>query len=1341
MSTTLDASEARRLLLERRLRGGAGGPRPAAERIRPRPAGAAVPLSVEQRHVWLHASLVPDLPLYNEPITIHRRGPFDVDAFRRGFDEVLRRHEAWRTSFALVDGEVMQVVHDAVRVALPLVDLSALPPAEREREAARIGNADARVPLAMDEAPLIRGKVLRMSAEEHRVQLVVHHVIFDGVSIYRVLLPELAALYAAFAAGREPALPMPELQYGDYAVWRARQVDGEETARQLAYWRRELAGELPVLRLPTDRPRPAVESHRGAMEVFPFPPGLTGAIKALSRAENVTPYMTMLAAFKAMLFRYGGQEDVVVGGVTDARRRPELEGLIGYFLNAIALRTRPTGDLPFRDYLRQVRDAALGALGASDVPFGRVVRELNVPRDPSCHPVFQAFFSIQPPVEQRDEGWDITQMDVGSGTAKFDLYLEMEDRPEGMLGRFLYNTDLFDLPTVRRMIGHWLTMLRGATDEPGRALGRLPLLTGEELRQQREDWNDTALPVPTTTLHALVAGQALRDPGAPAVACGERRWSRGELGRCAEALAARLRGAGAGPGALVAVSLDRSPEMVAALLAVLKVGAAFLPLDAALPRTRLASYLDDARPAVLLTQRALLPRLPGTGDLPVLLLDDAPADAAGEVAGGWPEVDPEAPAYVLYTSGSTGKPKAVEVPHRAVVNHLVSVRDITGFAASDSLFAVTTLAFDIAILEIFLPLVGGGQVVLASREVSTDPALLAEAVGRSGCTVMQATPATWRGLVEAGWAGVPGMRLLCGGEPMTRDLADALLSRGMRLRNMYGPTETTIWSTTHEVARGEVGSVPIGRPIGNTTVFVLDPGGEPVPVGVVGELFIGGTGVALGYRGRPDLTRERFVGRDAAPGQRLYRTGDLARWRADGLLECLGRADNQVKVRGFRVELEEVEAALAGHPQLAAAAVRAWADPSGVTSLAAYLVPREGAAAPDAAEVRLFLRDKLPDYMVPTRVEAIGALPLTANRKLDRKALPEPRREAARLDEAPAGPRDGHEARLAAIWESVLGMEGVGVHDDFFDLGGHSILVAKLQARIRSEFGQHLSIASLFGAPTVARMAAVLRDAERGVGTPRAPRVVAVQPGGARPPLFWVEPTPSFRKVAEALGPDQPFLGLTLDAQDVAELGGTADLPAIAARLVRALLDHQPRGPYRLGGLCNMGILAFEVATQLRAAGHEVAGLVLLDAQNPSLYRKFGPPMVELSKLRFHARRTANMTARARWDYVLWQLRRLHYRLTHRPSASERAPGAIEVVAQAALRYMPRPYGGRVFLLQAAERPGRIDFRPGWALVVPGAFAALDVPGDHSTLLQPWNIAGLAARIGECLAAVSRDAL
>ncbi|WP_161978404.1 non-ribosomal peptide synthetase [Sphingomonas oligophenolica] len=1317
MNAPVALSDSKRLLLEKMLRGrGESADKPAP--VTPRGTGAAIPLSADQRQVWLHAIMAPDMPLYNESITIHRFGSFDRDAMARAVNEILRRHEAWRTAFVEQDGELVQRVREHSDLELPYDDVSDLPEAERDAAALKIGSDDAKRAIDLSEAPLFRARIVKLADDNHRLYFTLHHIIFDGVSIYRVVVPELAALYEAFAKGEPSPLPAPTLQYGDYAVWQQAHLASPPIRRQVDYWLKTLADAPPKLEIAGDRAKPARPTHAGSMETFLLSHDLTEALKRVARREGVTLYMVQLAAYHALLHRYSGEEDIVVGGVTDLRRRPELEQVVGYFLNTIALRAKPRGDVPFRDFLLEVRESVLGALGASEAPFDEVVRALDVKRDPGTHPLFNCLFSIEPPVEPFADGWDLTQMDVVVGGAKFDLYLELDERPDGMIGRFLYSTELYDPETIRRMIGHWLNILAAVAEDSNCLIRDLPLLGEAESRQLLVDWNATAATPAAAMLPDAVRAQAVARPDAVAIRFGDRSVSYRELDTRADAIAVALPSAGLGRGDLIGICLDRSPDMVAALIGVHRAGGAYLPLDPDFPAARLDYIVRDAGCAALLGDGRLADVLPGC-PLPRILIDDISAEHGDVLA---VKTDPGDLAYVLYTSGSTGNPKGVEISHGALMNLLESMRDRPGFGADDALLAVTTLSFDIAALELFLPLISGGELIIAPRSIAVDPRALAELIDTTKPSVMQATPATWRALIEAGWRGDPDLHILCGGEAFPRDLADALLARAGDVWNMYGPTETTIWSTIERVTPGD-GPVPIGRPIANTHIHILDAYGNTAPIGVIGELFIGGAGVAEGYRHRPDLTAERFVETRAAPGMRLYRTGDLARYRADGTILCLGRVDSDEKIRGYRVAVEEIEGAFASHPAIAAAAVRSWPDASGERALAAYIVPHFD-ARPERADLRQHLALTLPDYMIPSHIETLGALPMTPNGKVDRKALPKPGSDAAAPVEGAQGET---EKRLAAIWCDLLRVGDVGRDDSFFDLGGHSLLVARLLVRIEQQWGRRIGMAEFFRAAALRELAARI-DAG---GSADLAEFIPLQPEGDGMPLLWIDGGIAVRPLAEALGTDRPVLGLPLGPIIEPMLGPDLTFEAIAAAVVAVIRERQPRGPYLIGGWCTNGILAYEVARQLRAAGDEVPLLALGHSMSPVAFLAITPMAMRLSKARYHLKVWAQLSAGKRLSYAFDRARGVLEDVGIAEVVTDNAEYRrnIEALEQAAYRYTPGGYDGAVALFQPAERLDVLDSRPGWAAHVTGPLETYDIPGSHGTMVDLPHVAVYAARL------------
>ncbi|MBX3593368.1 amino acid adenylation domain-containing protein [Sphingomonas sp.] len=1317
MNAHVALSDSKRALLEKMMRGGGAAAAAKPLAIQKRDPAATIPLSADQRQVWLHAIMAPDMPLYNESITIHRFGSFDRAAMARAVNEILRRHEAWRTGFVEQDGVLIQMVRPHRDLDLPFDDVSHLPEAERDAAALKIGSDDARRAIDLSDAPLFRARIVKLADDNHRLYFTLHHIIFDGVSIYRVIVPELAALYEAFAAGRASPLPDPTLQYGDYTLWQADYLQTPAIRRQVDYWRDTLADAPPKLELTGDRAKPARPTHAGSMETFLIPLDLIEKVQEMSRRESVTPYMTLLAAYHAMLHRYSGEEDIIVGGVTDLRRRPELENVVGYFLNTIALRARPTGDKPFRAFLSEVRDSVLGALAASEAPFDEVVRALDIRREPGAHPLFNCLFSIEPPVDPFPAGWDLTQMDVVVGGAKFDLYLELDERPDGMLGRFLYSTELFDAATIRRMIGHWLTIIARIVQDPSTPLRDLPLLDPVEEATLATMWNHTDAPAPALLPDAFRA-QVVAHPDAPAIRYDGATTSYAALDARADAIAAALRAAGLDKGDLVGVCLDRTPDMVAALFATHRIGAAYLPLDPDFPAARLDYIVADAGAAALLTEHALGDVLPGC-TLPRIFVDQV--GPVGTTVASTPTA-PDDLAYVLYTSGSTGNPKGVEIDQGALANLLGSFAREPGFGAGDSLLAVTTLSFDIAALELFLPLVAGGELILATRAVAKDPYALSALIAEARPTVMQATPATWRGLIETGWTGLPGLRILCGGEALPRSLADQLMPRCAELWNVYGPTETTIWSTSARVEAGE-GPVPIGRPIANTSVHVLDAHHNRMPIGQIGELWIGGAGLARGYRGRPDLTEERFV---TIGGARLYRTGDLAKWTPAGALMCLGRTDNDEKIRGYRVAVEEIEGALARHPDIAAAAVRSWPDASGERSLAAYLVPH--GEMPGRAALRMHLAASLPDYMIPAHFESLAQLPMTPNRKVDRKALPRPGGTAA-ADLTP--PRGEDEARLATIWCDLLRIERIGRDDNFFELGGHSLLVAKLLVAIDREWGRRIGMAEIFRAPTLRALAAQIA----GGGASDLHAFVPIQPDGDGIPMIWLDGGPRFQALAQRLGGDRPFYGLQLGPILEAILTPDTRFEEIAAAVVAIIRRNRPRGPYLLGGWCTNGILAYEVARQLRAAGEDVPLLALGHSINPVSFLAITPARMRIAKARYHLAMWNRLPLAQRLTYAMDRARGVMEDVgapeaTHDNPNFERVTRGLE---RAAYGYVPGPYDGALALFQPADRLSVLDTAPGWRPLAHGAFEVHDIPGTHDDLVDPPHVDVFAARMREAI--------
>ncbi|MCI0546230.1 MAG: amino acid adenylation domain-containing protein [Candidatus Rokubacteria bacterium] len=1313
----------------------------AALPLGPVPRDGDLPLSSAQERLWFLAALNPESAVYNLPAAFRLTGPLDENALSQSLTEIVRRHEVLRTSFPSRDGQPSQSIAPSRDVPVHVVNLQGMPDAAEE--ARRLADAEVRRPFDLVEGPLLRFTLIRLGEAEVILLLVLHHIISDGWS-FNVLFRELGTLYGAFAAGRPSPLPELPIQYADFAEWQRRALEGETLEAQLAYWRRHLAGRLPVLDLPSDRPRPAVETYRGATHVVTVPASLSRALKALGLREGVTLFMTLLAAWKTLLHRYTDLDDVLVGSPAANRSRSEIEGSIGLFVNTLVLRTDLSGNPPFREVLERVRETALRAYANPDVPFDRLVEALHPERDLSRNPLFQVMFILQNASMTHLlelPGLTLEPLAVETGTSKFDLTLSLTETEPALQGTLEFNTALFDSATMGRLWSHFLTLLEGIAADPGERLWSLPVLPAAERHQIVVGWNRTAAPYARDRcLHQLLEEQAERTPDAVAVSDEDATLTYRELHRRADGLAHALRGLGVGPDVLVGICVERSIEMVVGLLGILKAGGAYVPLDPAYPSARLAFMLEDARIPVLVTQKPLLERLP-PHTAHVLCLDTEwealPSGQPGLPSRG---LTPDHLAYVIYTSGSTGQPKGVLVPHRAVVNFLEAMRDRPGLTARSTLLAVTTLSFDIAALELYLPLLVGGRVALASRATAMDGALLATRLAETGATAMQATPATWRMLLDAGWSGHPSLDILCGGESLPSELAAELLARGASLWNLYGPTETTIWSTIHRVT-GEERTIPVGRPIANTECYVLDREGQPAPVGVPGELHIGGVGVARGYWNRPELTTERFVPSPfgASTGARLYKTGDLVRYLPDGTIEHLGRLDQQVKVRGFRIELGEIEHALAQHPGVRQAVVVAREDAPGDRRLVAYVMAA-AAAAPSVAEMQEHLLAILPPYMVPGIFVMVDALPLTPNGKVDRRALPAPEPVASADGPPRVGPRDMLELELTHVWQKLLAAASVGVRDNFFALGGHSLLAARLFAEIGKLTGRQLPLALIFQFPTVEGLARVLRD--RGWSAPWS-AVVPLQAGGTRPALFCVHQHTGhlfcYKDMTRHLEGEQPVYGLVprgLDGQEAPR----ACIEEMAAHYVQEIRQLQPEGPYHLAGYCFGGIVAFEMAQQLQAAGQPVGLLAMLeaswqDAETSARFRQRRNRMRR--RIAFEAAQLTRLRGSRKIGYLLGRARTLvlegprallprvitHWKEERGPAAAYLDDAIRRVEAahwDAVEKYVPRVYPGRVTLFRPARLSVRFILDPsyGWAPLAGGGLDIVEIPGDRPTIVE-----------------------
>jgi amino acid adenylation domain-containing protein len=1173
-------------------------------------AADVLPLTEPQKEMWLAAQMGDEASCaFNQCFCLSLRGPLSVESMERALRRVADRHDALRATID-PDGEGQRIAA-AATLTLPVLDLSQRAAQDRAAEVERILVAETTTPFDLASGPLLRARLVREAEDLHRLVVTVHHIICDGWSS-AVLFGDLGVLYAADRRGTQAQLT-PAVPYREYVAQEAERVASAQARADEEYWLQRYAKDVPVLDLPSDRPRPALKTFNGGRRELRIDGALWRALKAIGAKRGCTPYVTLLAAFEALISRLSGQGEFVVGVPMAGQAQLESGHLVGHCVNLVPLRCKVDLGSPFADHLAVARREFLDAQSHQQLTFGSLVRKLNVAWDPSRTPLVAVTFNIDRIGAPFDFG-DLALERVESPPKRyvnFELVLNVVDDGREPLIECEYNADLFGGATIERWLGQFRTLLEAIVADPAARVEGLALLSEAERRRMLVEWNDTVLEVGGTRLmHAGFEAQAARTPQRAALRFGAGVVSYGQLEGRANGIARCLRARGVGRGRRVGICLERGPDMVAAVLGVLKAGAAYVPLDPMFPGERLRFMAEDAELALLVSTAPLAEACGVPRERQLLLDADDAAVTAQSVRRPEPDAAldarPEDPAYVIYTSGSTGKPKGVVVPHRAVASFLASMARTPGMVGDDVLLAVTTLSFDIAVLELQLPLTLGAEVVIASRDEAMDGFALRELLERSRATVMQATPITWRLLLEAGWQGGSGFKALVGGEALPKDLAEQLIARGVALWNMYGPTETTVWSTCTRVDTAAEG-ISIGRPIANTRVYVLDARMSPCPVGVAGELHIGGEGVALEYWRRPELTAERFVADPFAsePGARLYRTGDLARWRDDGMLEHLGRLDFQVKVRGFRIELGEIEANLASHAGVRECTVVAREDLPGDQRLVAYVVPRDGEAG--TAELQQFLSLRLPAYMVPEEFVSLAALPRTPNGKVDRRALPAPQRSGAGEHADYVAPRSRTEEQVAASWRKALQHERVGVHDDFFELGGRSLAFVRMISEINGLFGIRLGMADLIGNPTVQQFAKLIdaQQPQAGRAAGKLSSLVQLQEGRAGAlPVYFIYAGPGELRAAQHMGGSHAVYGIEArwpmawrDAVFANQVSAFPSLEEMVAPYVAELSAHAGTSPCVVAGFCYAGRIAFEAAHQLQKLGGKVECVILIDTE------------------------------------------------------------------------------------------------------------------------------------------------
>ena len=1343
-----------------------------------------ISLSFTQQPLWFLNQLEPNNPAYNIPTAHCLQGVLNLSALEQSLEEITRRHSILRATFPSVDGQPYQIISPFIPIKLPIIDLTRLSQKLRLAEVQRLVNQESRQSFNLAQEPLFRCQLLYLYEQEYVLLLNIHHIVFDGWS-YNIFFQELAALYTAFSTNKPSPLPELPIQYADFAYWQREWLQSEFLESQLSYWKQQLSGNLPILQLSTDYPRPPVQTYRGAYQSLELPKNLTAALKVLSQQEGVTLFMTLLAAFQILLYRYSGQEDIIVGTPIAGRNQIETERLIGLFVNSLAIRTNLSGNPSFRQLLNQVREVTLGAYDHQDLPLEKLIEELNPERDLSRSPLFQVMFVFQNTPNQPWEllGLTITPLEIHNGTAKIELTLDLKETSEGIKGGIEYNTDLFEAATITRMLGHFQTLLEGIVANPEQHLLNLPLLTAAQQHQLLVEWNNTATDYPNhSCIHQLFEAQVEQTPNATAVVFDNQQLTYQQLNHRANQLAHHLQKLGVKPEITVGICLERSLEMLIALLAILKAGGAYIPLDPSYPQERLTFMFQDSQVSLLLTtskiaQNSLCASAKASPNridnnqqppinpeqLTVICLDKA-----------WETINQENPenptsnvnptnlAYILYTSGSTGFPKGVAIEHRSTVNFINWAQTVFNPEQLAGVLASTSICFDLSVFELFVPLSCGGKVILAENALHLPTLKAAKDV-----TLINTVPSAIAELVRANAIPQNVQTVNLAGEPLSQQLVNQLYQQTtlQQVFNLYGPSEATTYSTFTLCVprRGEneklYPSPSIGRPIANTQIYILNSHLQPVPIGVPGELYIGGDGLARSYFNRQNLTEEKFIPNSFLnskfkiqnfKGDHLYKTGDLARYLPDGNIEFLGRIDNQVKIRGFRIELGEVESTLSQYPTVLQCVVTARVDYESDKHLVAYIVSNQQQKA-TTDELRCFLKQKLPDYMVPSAFVFLDTLPLTPNGKIDRRALPAP----DRLKQEPAStfvpPSDDLEIQLTKIWENVLGKKLIGVKDNFFDLGGHSLLAVRLFAQIEKTFGKNLPLATLFLAPNIEELANILR--QKGWSVPWQ-TLVAIQPGGSKPPLFCIHPFGGnvlcYRDLAHYLGQEQPVYGLQAVGLD-GKQAPYKRIEDMAAHYIREIRAFQPEGPYLLAGHSGAGMVAFEIAQQLVAGGQKVAVLALLDAYSPqSLVHELPPGRT----LYINFLNLLRLRPEDKLPYIKQRAVWLHGRITRkiaktfnlwmrRPSTEDSHPYPLitEAFSQAIRDYVPQVYPGQATLFRTGHQPTGVYYDPlfGWGSLVAGGLEIRDVPGLHLTLLTEPCVQVLGEKLSACIDRALQD--
>ncbi|MGV3772896.1 MAG: non-ribosomal peptide synthetase [Verrucomicrobiales bacterium] len=1322
-----------------------------------------IPLSFAQQRLWFLDKLVPNSAAYVIPTVVRLRGKLNIPAFQKALDQVIARHEALRTTFITRDGDPIQSIQDPLPLDFPLVDLTQVPTNLRQAELHKLIQEEIAKPFDLTKDLMIRAKLVRTDSDEHYLALIIHHIAADEWSM-KVLFSEWAMLYQAALTNTLANLPELPIQYADFSMWQREWLQGETLEEQLAYWRQQLKG-ASVLSLPTDHPRPATQSYKGTITQHLCSNDLKESLKQLAKKEGTTLYTVMLSGFKALLHRYTGQDEIIVGSPIAGRTRVETEGLIGFFVNTLAIKTALQGDPTVRELISRVKESTLGAFEHQDVPFDKLVEELHPERSSTHSPFVQVVFSQENDfVEQHFANIEAEVIEVDSGTAKFELILVAKEKADGLALVAEFNTDLFEKATVEGWLKRLEILLQGMAANRELRLPQLPLLASEERKTILETWNATARDYPRNeSIHQLFEAQVAKSPEAIAVVYGERSMTYRDLNARANQLAHRLQKMRVGYQSYVGLFMERSPEMLVGMLGILKAGGAYVPLDSNYPKERLAFMVEDAQLPVIITQESLAEFLPASNATLLRLDTEWESISAESRHVLTTPVTSDDLAYVIYTSGSTGQPKGVAVPHRGVIRLVVNT-DYVELGPADRIAQASNASFDAATFEIWGALLNGAKLVGISKDTALSPAEFARELKEQSISTLFLTTALFNQLAHE----VPGVfqsvkQLLFGGEAVDPKWVRAVLEYQppRRLLHVYGPTENTTFSTWHlvkEVAEGAQ-TIPIGKPIANSSAYILDKNLNPVPAGVPGEVYTGGDGLARGYLHRPEVTAEKFVPNPFGPvGSRLYKTGDLGKFTPNGEIEFVGRIDHQVKIRGFRIELGEIESALARHPNVSNAIVLVREDIPGEKRLVGYLTPKTK-PAPATTELREYLNQSLPDYMVPTAFVAMESFPLTPNEKVDRKALPAPDLNRPDLAKNFLAPRDATEQQLARIWEQILGVQPIGIADNFFELGGHSLLAVRLFSQVEKVFGRKLPLATLFRAPTIEQFAQVLKEDHSGENNWHT--IVDIQPKGSKPPFYWIHSLGGdggggffyYRKLSELLGESQPSYGVRSPQEPFSKIED------MAAFYVKEIKAFQPEGPYYLGGFCFGGNVAFEIAQQLTAQGDKVGRLILLESSpaniDPKNLKRSSNAFDRFENLMVNVKDFVSQSPEQQVAALKQKGKKLKNRLKSKLGVHDENSGQeialkdmidmtnypkdyvkyAETHWQALTHYQPHQYPGYIHLFRAKKQSvSHFSHTLGWDSLVDDRLSVTVIPGNHDTMLQEPNVQILAAHLQEILA-------